>query len=151
MYVSPTLKEDVHISGISTITMKAASSKAAVNLSVYLVSLPWTEGRRTKITDNIITRGWADLQNNTSLSKSAPLKPGKFYEMTFDLQPDDQIIKKGQQIGLMIFSSDNNYTLLPEPGTELTIDLEGTKITIPVVGGEDAFKKSVNNVQKIFD
>lgn len=142
MYVSPTLKEDVHISGIATMTIKAASSKAAVNLSVYLVSLPWSEGRRTKITDNIITRGWADLQNYKSLTKSAPLKVGKFYEMTFDLQPDDQIIEKGQQIGLMIFSSDNNYTLLPKPGTELTVDLEGTAITIPIVGGEAAFKKA---------
>jgi X-Pro dipeptidyl-peptidase len=142
IYVSPTLKEDVHISGISTITIKAASSKAAVNLSVYLVSLPWNEGRIAKITDNIITRGWADLQNYKSLTKSAPLKVGEFYEMTFDLQPDDQIIKKGQQIGLMIFSSDNNYTLLPKPGTELTVDLEGTVITIPIVGGEAAFKKA---------
>lgn len=143
LYVTPTLKEDIHISGISTITIKAASSKAAVNLSVYLVSLPWNEGRRTKITDNIITRGWADLQNYKSLSKSAPLKVGKFYEMTFELQPDDQIIKKGQQIGLMIFSSDSEYTLLPKPGTELTVDLAGTKITIPIVGGEAAFNKSV--------
>ncbi|WP_026777021.1 Xaa-Pro dipeptidyl-peptidase [Polaribacter sp. Hel_I_88] len=143
LYVTPILKEDVHISGISTITIKAASSKVAVNLSVYLVSLPWNEGRRAKITDNIITRGWADLQNYQSLTKSAPLKVGKFYEMTFELQPDDQIIKKGQQIGLMIFSSDSEYTLLPKPGTELTVDLAGTKITIPVVGGEAAFKKSV--------
>ena len=143
LYLTPTLKEDVHISGTATITIKAASSKAAVNLSVYLVSLPWNEGRRTKITDNIITRGWADLQNYKSLSKSAPLKVGEFYEMTFELQPDDQIIKKGQQIGLMIFSSDSEFTLLPKPGTELTVDLAGTKITIPIVGGEAAFNKSV--------
>jgi len=143
LYVTPTLKEDVHISGTASITIKAASSKAAVNLSVYLVSLPWNEGRKVKITDNIITRGWADLQNYKSLTKSAPLKAGKFYEMTFELQPDDQIIKKGQQIGLMIFSSDAEYTLLPKPGTELTVDLAGTKITIPIVGGEAAFKKSV--------
>ncbi|MDX6747584.1 Xaa-Pro dipeptidyl-peptidase [Polaribacter sp. PL03] len=142
IYVSPTLKEDLHLSGLSSITIKAASSKAAVNLSVWLVSLPWNSGRRTKITDNIITRGWADLQNYKSLTKSAPLKEGKFYEMTFNLQPDDQIIKKGQQIGLMIFSSDNNYTLLPEPGTELTVDLNGTSITIPVVGGKEAFMKA---------
>jgi len=141
LYVSQTLKEDVHISGVSTITIKAASSKAAVNLSVYLVSLPWNKGRGTKITDNIITRGWADLQNYKSLTKSAPLKPGKFYEMTFELQPDDQIIKKGQQIGLLIFSSDANYTLLPKPGTELTVDLKGTKITIPIVGGMNTFGK----------
>tara|TARA_R110002049_G_scaffold13089_5_gene57439 strand:- start:14145 stop:15962 length:1818 start_codon:yes stop_codon:yes gene_type:complete len=142
IYVSPTLKEDLHISGLSSITIKAASSKAAVNLSVWLVSLPWNTGRRSKITDNIITRGWADLQNHKSLTKSAPLKKDKFYEMTFNLQPDDQIIKKGQQIGLMIFSSDNNYTLLPEPGTELTVDLNGTSITIPVVGGKEAFIKA---------
>ena len=120
-----------------------ASNKPAANLSVWMVSLPWNKGRRAKITDNIITRGWADLQNYKSLRKSAPLKPGKFYEMTFDLQPDDQIIKKGQQIGLMIFSSDNNYTLLPKPGTELTLDLNGTSITIPVIGGKDAFEKAI--------
>ncbi|MEE9407091.1 MAG: Xaa-Pro dipeptidyl-peptidase [Polaribacter sp.] len=143
LYVSPALKEDLHISGVSTITIKAASSKSAINLSVYLVSLPWNKGRRTKITDNIITRGWADLQNHKSLSKSAPLKPGEFYEMTFDLQPDDQIIKKGQQIGLLIFSSDANFTLLPKPGTELTLDLKGTKITIPIVGGMNTVEKSL--------
>lgn len=144
LYISPVLKEDIHISGLASITIKAASSKPAVNLSVYLVSLPWNNGRNSKITDNIITRGWADLQNYKSLTESEPLEPGKFYEMTFDLQPDDQIISKGQQIGLMIFSSDNNYTLLPKPGTELTVDLEGTKITIPIVGGTAAFKKATD-------
>ena len=143
LYVSPILKEELHISGLTSITVKMASNKPAANLSVWMVSLPWNKGRRAKITDNIITRGWADLQNYKSLRKSAPLKPGKFYEMTFDLQPDDQIIKKGQQIGLMIFSSDNNYTLLPKPGTELTLDLNGTSITIPVIGGKDAFEKAI--------
>jgi X-Pro dipeptidyl-peptidase len=144
LYVSDILKEDLHISGLASITVKAASSKPAVNLSVYLVSLPWNKNKGAKITENIITRGWADLQNNSSLSKSSPLIPGKFYKMTFDFQPDDQIIKKGQQIGLMLFSSDSEYTLLPKPGTELTIDLKETMITLPIVGGENAFKKAVN-------
>jgi X-Pro dipeptidyl-peptidase len=63
------------------------------------------------------------------------LTPGKFYEVTFDLMPDDQIIKKGQQIGLLIFSSDQEFTLHPKPGTELTIDLDGTVLTLPIVGG----------------
>ncbi|NVK53311.1 MAG: Xaa-Pro dipeptidyl-peptidase [Flavobacteriaceae bacterium] len=143
LYLTPTLKEDLHISGLASITVKIASSKPAANLSIWLVSLPWNKGRRTKITDNIITRGWADLQNYKSLRKSEPLKPGKFYEMTFDLQPDDQVIKRGQQIGLMIFSSDNQYTLLPKPGTKLTVDLNGTSISIPVVGGKNAVQKSI--------
>jgi len=144
LYVSKILKEDLHISGLASITIKAASSKPAVNLSVYLVSLPWNKNKGAKITENIITRGWADLQNNSSLSKSSPLIPDKFYKMTFDLQPDDQIIKKGQQIGLMLFSSDSEYTLLPRPGTELTIDLKETMITLPIVGGKSAFKKAIN-------
>lgn len=143
LYVSPVLSEDVHISGLPKITVKAASSKKAVNLSVYLVSLPWNDGRNTKITDNIITRGWADLQNHKSIRESDPLKPGKFYEMTFELQPDDQIIPAGQQIGLMIFSSDKDFTLHPKPGTKLTLDLDATTIEIPVVGGTDAFKKAI--------
>ena len=68
---------------------------------------------------------------------------GKLYRMTFDLQPDNQIIKKGQQIGLTIFSSDRNYTLLPKHGTELTIDLNATSITNPLVGGKNAFIKAI--------
>lgn len=139
LFVTPKLSKDLHISGIPKITVKLASNKPAVNLSVWLVSLPWNEGRRVKTTDNIITRGWADPQNHKSLTKSEPLKPGKFYEISFDLMPDDQIIKAGQQIGLMIFSSDKDYTLHPKPGTELTIDLDGTSLTLPVVGGMNGF------------
>lgn len=135
IYVSPLLKEDIHISGIPEITIRVAASKTAANLSVWLVSLPWEEGRRAKITDNIITRGWADPQNHRSLTESEALVPGEFYTLTFELQPDDQIIPKGQQLGLMIFSSDREYTLWPHPGTELTVDLDATSLTLPVVGG----------------
>ncbi|MCF7567934.1 Xaa-Pro dipeptidyl-peptidase [Sabulilitoribacter arenilitoris] len=139
LYVTPKLTKDVHISGVPKITVKLASNKPAANLSVWLVSLPWNDDRRSKITDNIITRGWADPQNYKSLTESEPLKPGKFYEITFDLQPDDQIIKAGQQIGLMIFSSDKEYTLHPKPGTELTIDLDGTNLILPIVDGMHGF------------
>jgi X-Pro dipeptidyl-peptidase len=117
------------------VTITVSSDKPAANLSVWLVSLPWTEGRQPRITDNIITRGWADPQNHKSMRESEPLVPGQFYTLTFDLQPDDQIIPAGQQIGLMIFSSDKEYTLWPNPGTKLTVDLDRTSLTIPVVGG----------------
>lgn len=143
MYVTPALTEDLHISGIPQITVNLASSKPAANLSVWLVSLPWNEGRSTRITDNIITRGWADPQNHKSLRESTPLEPGKFYTVSFDLMPDDQVIPAGQQIGLMIFSSDREFTLQPKPGTELTIDLDKTSLQLPVVGGRAAFEKAV--------
>ena len=143
MYLTPILADSVHISGTASITIKLASSKPAVNLSVWLVSLPWNAKKDAKITDNIITRGWADPQNHHSLTKSKALVPGKFYEMTFDLQPDDQIIPAGQQIGLMIFSSDRDFTLWPDPGTELSIDLDATSITLPLVGGMETLTKAI--------
>ncbi len=145
MYLSPVLQEDLHISGEPEITVTMASSKPAANLSVWLVSLPWEEGRRSQITDNTITRGWADPQNHASISESEPLEPGTFYEITFTLQPDDQVIPAGQQIGLMIFSSDKEFTLHPDPGTQLTVDLEKTQLMLPVVGGKDTYNTATGN------
>jgi X-Pro dipeptidyl-peptidase len=144
LYVTRPLKEDLHLSGVPQIKISLSSSKQAANLSVWLVSLPWEEGTSIPITNNIITRGWADPQNHSSIRISKPLKPNKFYELTFDLQPDDQIVRKGQQIGLMIFSSDQDFTLHPEPGTELSIKLDKTSLKLPVVGGIEAYNKAMD-------
>lgn len=144
MFVTPTLQQPVHISGTPRIKIRLACDKPAANLSVWVVSLPWNDSRNAKITDNIITRGWADPQNYRSLTESEPLEPGRFYEMSFDLQPDDQVIPAGQQIGLMIFSSDREFTLHPEPGTQLTIDLDATSLALPVLGGKE-------NLEAAFD
>jgi len=149
IYATPELTEAVHISGTVRVTLKLASSKPAANLSVYLVQLPWTEG--TIGTANLITRGWADPQNHKALTtggdfhsreRGTPLTPGEFVSMTFDLQPDDQIIPAGKRIGLMILSSDRDFTLWPTPGTELTIDLDATRLRLPVVGGPAAFGRA---------
>lgn len=141
MYVLPKLTKPLHLSGTPKISISVASDQPAVNLSVWLVSLPWSDAKQAKITDNIITRGWADPQNHQSITQGEPLEPGQFYDLSFDLQPDDQIIAKGQQIGLMIFASDRDFTLHPTPGTKLTVDLDKTSISLPVVGGKDAFEK----------
>jgi X-Pro dipeptidyl-peptidase len=135
LFLTEPLKDSVHISGTPAITIRASSDKKAVNLSVWLVVLPWTTGNNVKINENLVTRGWADLRNYKSLTDSKPLKPGKYYEMTFSLEPDDQIIPAGKRIGLMIFSSDREFTLWPQSGTKLTLDLDATSITIPIVGG----------------
>ena len=142
LYATPELTEDVHLSGVATVTIRIAANAEAANLSVWLVSLPWTD--EGTINDNLITRGWADPQNEHSLRESTPLTPGAFRTLTFDLQPDDQIIPAGQQIGLMIFSSDREFTLWPEPGTELKVDLEGTSVTLPVVGGPAALSRLIS-------
>jgi X-Pro dipeptidyl-peptidase len=149
LYASPELTEPVHLSGFARMTIRLASSKPAANLSVWLVVLPWTDGPISPA--NLITRGWADPQNHASLkeggdyharTRGEPLVPGRFYSLTFDLQPDDQIIPAGKRIGLMIMSSDRDFTLWPQPGTELTIDLDETTLRLPVVGGPAALKRA---------
>lgn len=142
LFASPTLTQPVHLSGTARLTIKLASSKPAANLSVWLVALPWESGSRTSITDNIITRGWADPQNARSLTESQPLVPGEFVELSFTLQPDDQVIRPGQQIALMIFASDREFTLWPEPGTKLTVDLDATSLELPIVGGARALTEA---------
>ena len=160
LYATKPLKRPVHLSGTARIKLRVASSKSAANLSVWLVSLPWTDSR--SINDNIITRGWADPQNHASLTgpcvyeegdegsryyvspeQGAPLTPGEAVTLSFDLEPDDQIIPEGASIGLMIFSSDRDFTLWPEPGTELTVDLTASHLHLPVVGGYSALSRAI--------
>lgn len=150
LFASSELKAPLHISGTPKVTLRLASSARAANLSVYLVQLPWVD--RGPILGNLITRGWADPQNHAGLrkggnfgtfEKGVPLKPGEFVNMSFDLQPDDQIIPAGRKVGLMIFSSDREFTLWPRPGTKLTVDVTGTRLTLPVVGGAVGLKHSM--------
>ncbi|MGH7503282.1 MAG: Xaa-Pro dipeptidyl-peptidase [Longimicrobiales bacterium] len=141
LYASPPLADSVHISGTPRITVRLAVNKPAANLSVWLVELPFTQ--REDEPTSLITRGWADPQNYRSITESEPLVPGRFYELTFDLQPDDQIVPAGKRIALMIMSSDRDFTLWPKPGTELTIDLDATTIELPVVGGTGALRQAL--------
>jgi X-Pro dipeptidyl-peptidase len=150
IYASPELAAPLHISGFARPTIRLASSKPAANLSVWLVVLPWTDGPIN--TTNLITRGWADPQNHASLkdggdyhsmARGEKLEPGRFYTVTFDLQPDDQIIPAGKRIGLMIMASDRDFTLWPQPGTELTIDLDASSLRLPIVGGGDAVGRAL--------
>lgn len=146
LYALPALKDTVHLSGRTVVTLKLAANKPAVNLSVYLVTLPFDSARIGSAGQiGVVTRDWADPQNYksltsdadyTSMARGTPLKPGQFYTMTFPLQADDQIILPGQQLAIMILSSDAGFTLRPAPGSELTIDLDGSSFTLPVVGGK---------------
>ena len=62
------------------------------------------------------TTNWSAEGTITRRRPGEPLQPGKFYQLTFDLEPDDQIIPAGKRIGLMIFSSDRDFTVWPKPG-----------------------------------
>ncbi len=152
MYATGTLTDTVHISGTPRVTLRIASSKPAANLTVWLVMLPYDSARvGSQSHAGVISHGWADIQNYKSLTKGGnyeskvpgePLVPGKFYDLTFDLQPDDEFVPAGSKFAVMIMSSDREFTLWPQPGTELTIDLAHSSFSIPIVGGTAALSKA---------
>ncbi|HYI23558.1 MAG TPA: CocE/NonD family hydrolase [Candidatus Limnocylindrales bacterium] len=149
LFKTPVLAQPVHLSGTPTVNVRLASSKTAANLSITLVRLPWTGGSTctsgTQATStSVITRGWADPKNHADqFGSETPLTPGEFVEMSFQIEPDDQVIAAGSQIGLVIHSSDPEFTIRPAPGTQVSIDLSATNITLPVVGGPAAFGSAI--------
>jgi X-Pro dipeptidyl-peptidase len=152
LFATAPLTDTVHISGTTRITLRVAFSKPAANLSVWLVQLPFDSTTiGTSIQEGLITRGWADPENYRSLTHGGnydsklpgeKLVPGKFYNMTFDIEPDDEFIPAGRQIGVMIMSSDPEFTLWPKPGTELTVDLNNSSFSLPIVGGAAALRSA---------
>ena len=152
LYATPVLRDTLRISGTPRVTIRVAANRPAANLSVWLVTLPYDSTRvGSQGHVGVVTRGWADIQNHRSLTRGGdynsldrgePLTPGQFYELTFDLEPDHQVIPPGKQLGVMIMSSDREFTLWPSPGTQLTVDLARTTFSIPIVGGLDALARA---------
>jgi X-Pro dipeptidyl-peptidase len=152
LYATKPLTDTLRISGTARVTLRVASSKPAANLSVWLVTLPFDSamvGAQGHV--GVVTRGWADIQNHASLKRGGnynskrpgrPLVPDRFYDVTFDLEPDHQLIPPGRQLALLIMSSDREFTLWPQPGTRLMVDLAGSSISIPIVGGAAALSRA---------
>jgi X-Pro dipeptidyl-peptidase len=63
---------------------------------------------------------------------------GREYSFRWDLQPDDYVFQEGHRIGLVVVSTDFDYTLRPLPGTQLTLDPNDSSVSLPVVGGSSA-------------
>jgi predicted acyl esterase len=129
LYETPVLRRDVHISGTPSVSVRMAFGKAHANLTAVLVDYPPT-GPGT-----ILTRGWRDPENRTSDDRTQPITPGMFYSLGVDLQPKDSVVVAGHRIGVMILSSDQEATIRPAPGTQLTMDLAHSLVTLPVNGG----------------
>ncbi|TMR98039.1 Xaa-Pro dipeptidyl-peptidase [Nonomuraea basaltis] len=84
----------------------------------------------------IVTRGWLDVRNRHRPDRTEPLRPGKDYTFTWDFQPTDYLFKKGHRLGLMIISTDYDYTLRYPPGTKITVSPGHSSLRLPVVFGK---------------
>lgn len=152
LFATAPFTDSVRISGTARVTMRVAVDRPAANLSVWLVTLPYDSAQTGSASRaGVVTRGWADIQNHASLtrggiystaSRGTQLVPGRYYDLTFDLEPDDQVIPAGKQLGVMIMSSDPEFTLSPQAGTRLMVDMAGTSFSVPVVGGRAALTRA---------
>ena len=133
VYRTQALSSDVRISGTPWVDLTmSVDNRNAANLTAVLVDYSPTGA------PVMVTRGWTDPQNRNSLSRSQSITQGREYELTWDLQPDDDVFKAGHRIGLVVVSTDYDYTIRPLPGTQLTLDPAGSAVRLPVVGGRSA-------------
>jgi predicted acyl esterase len=133
LYVSNPLTQDIRISGTPRVKLKAAFGRTKANLTAALVHLPAGSGNGT-----ILTRGWRDPENRTSDWVTEPITPGEFYSLDVDMQPKDSVIPAGRRLGLLVTATDRDFLIRPSAGTTVTLDLAGSSISIPVVGGAKA-------------
>ncbi|MEV5966286.1 CocE/NonD family hydrolase [Kribbella sp. NPDC051952] len=83
----------------------------------------------------VVTRGIIDAQNRTSLTHPTPLKPGKSYQVTWPMLPQDYEFKAGHRLGLVLTGTDADLvTPDTEPGTNtrITVDLAHTSVSLPL-------------------
>ena len=133
VYRTAALRNDVRISGTPRVQLQMSiENRNAANLTAVLVDY-------SSSAPVMVTRGWLDPQNRRSLTHSEAIEQGREYRFKWDLQPDDYVFKAGHRIGLVVVSTDYDYTIRPLPGTRLTLDPDDSKIRLPVLGGRSAF------------
>jgi X-Pro dipeptidyl-peptidase len=137
VFRTPLTSAAIRISGTPRVSLRLSSSTPKANLTAMLVSYP-ASGNGT-----IHARGWMDPENRNAIDVTDPVTPGTMYQLNFDMQPKDSVIAAGRRIGLVVMSSDNEYTIRPAPGTQLTLDLAGSSVKLPVVGGGSALAQAI--------
>lgn len=133
------LARGLELSGHGNVEVDVSVDAPAANLTVGLVVLGDPAGPRT------VSFGWADPQNHASLAEGEALVPGRRYRLSVDL---DQVLLRrvpaGRRLGLVVASSDHQHTLRPPRGTRLRIHTAGTRLVLPVVGGQDALAAALS-------
>ncbi|WP_242614470.1 Xaa-Pro dipeptidyl-peptidase [Actinomadura roseirufa] len=170
-YLTPPLKQPVRVNGIPQAALRASLDGRSPYLTALLVDygtdtrptgtrvdtgvrvcyglgVPGDDGCTTRQalrteTDpyKIITRGWLDARNRHSASRSEPIEPGKAYDLRWDFEPTDYVVKPGHRLGVIVLSTDYDYTLRYPAGTKVTLEPGTSKVLLPLAkGGREALQ-----------
>ncbi|HEY0636025.1 MAG TPA: Xaa-Pro dipeptidyl-peptidase, partial [Pseudonocardiaceae bacterium] len=124
----------VRVSGTVALDLRMSFDRPAANVTALLVD------RAPDGTATVVTRGWTEPQSRHGAHRTDPVRPGHWYSLSLTMQPDDYVLPAGHRFGVVLLSSDHDYTLRPSPGTELRVDLARTTVTLPIVGGASALE-----------
>ncbi|APU19248.1 CocE/NonD family hydrolase [Actinoalloteichus sp. GBA129-24] len=92
-----------------------------------------TETTTTRVDHQIIASAAADVGRFESPRYRVPLRPDRSYSRTFELSTTDHVIPAGHRLALIIAGTDAADTILPGERPEMTLELAGTSVSIPVV------------------
>ncbi|MFF5263662.1 Xaa-Pro dipeptidyl-peptidase [Actinomadura viridis] len=122
--------------GIETLTTESCHGEStAADDACY----KQTRTRTVTADVNVVGRGWLDAQNRTSLSSPTPLTPGRYYDVRWQTLSQEYVLKKGHRLALIVAGTDADYTTETPTGAQVTVDLAGSSVSVPVVaGGADA-------------
>jgi X-Pro dipeptidyl-peptidase len=138
VYRSRPLRGDARISGTPEVSLRMSiDNRNAANLTAVLVDYGAAGSADPPV---MVTRGWLDPQNRYGIRRSLPVRQDKLYRFNWDLQPDDYVFKAGHRIGLVVVSTDHDYTIRPAPGTRLSLRPALSWVKLPVVGGRSALR-----------
>ncbi|RCW44010.1 X-Pro dipeptidyl-peptidase [Halopolyspora algeriensis] len=126
-YFTEPTPQPVRVSGTVHADLALTFDRRAANVTAMLVDLA-PDGTTTPI-----TRGWTDPQNRHSTDRTSPIRPGKEYRIEVAMMPDDYVLRADHRLGLVVLSSDHDFTLRPDPGTGLWLDLSSSRLRVPVV------------------
>lgn len=81
----------------------------------------------------VISRGWLNAQNRTSLWSKETLTVGESYHYQFEMVPTDYTVKAGHKLALIIYGIDAQETQRPDTVTSITLDLASLDVKLPFV------------------
>ncbi|MEU8888274.1 Xaa-Pro dipeptidyl-peptidase [Streptomyces sp. NPDC048442] len=88
---------------------------------------------RTESADfKIVSRGWLDVRNRNSFSRQDKVVEGREYALKWDMQPQEYVFKKGHRLGVVLMSTDFDYTLRYPAGTQMSVRAGVSSVTLPV-------------------
>ena len=106
------------LSGTSKLQLLlSVTNRRAANITAAIVDYD-SAGKGT-----IVTRGWVDPQNHLNIEAGELLDKTKDYEIRFELEPKQFTFAEGHRIGVILASTDYEYTIRPVAGTEISFRL----------------------------